>query len=573
MTPTPQAVSAQKTPGARPLLVPQRFVRPPRLWPLPQPRSRARGMLVSTVLHCLALAVLIFLPVVLPAPVVMNPAQSSELAQPLVLEPLVAPKLPELEDRGSASAQPVFHRTKPIPGASGAPEAPPAPVRLGKSLAPPPAEPPPQVPDLAGSQRIVSLDPNPVNRVQTIKRPDLVAPPKLKFPLRLQAQVNLPAPVVPVLDVPQAETPQLARTPVAIAQEDVPVSPPTVEKPVVTLAPKRTSAIRPEKVPSKTVAPNLRIAAGAKSASLKSLVVVNAVQVTADATPVPDAELAGSFVVGPSSEAGTTDKSAASGRGKSAANAGSNSAEGSPSGAAEGASGSGASSGAPAAVAGHSAGPGTSTSPDSRAGSGSGLHIIGAAGPGGGTGTSSGSGSGAPGRGSGNGSPTGISISGGVPGRSSGSVASAPMQRSYGMMIISGGNNGGASRDLGVFSRGETVYSVTIPVAGGPDWPMQYALSNPAQASAGLLVPPFVEKKAPATMSRSQMLGDGGPVFVTGTVDENGKTQSIRCLRSQDAGCQPALRALQQWEFLPAQLDGKPVAVRVLIGVTVSTVE
>ena len=102
---------------------------------------------------------------------------------------------------------------------------------------------------------------------------------------------------------------------------------------------------------------------------------------------------------------------------------------------------------------------------------------------------------------------------------------------------------------------------------------MQYALSNPAQAGAGLLVPPFVQKKAGATMPKSQMVGEGGLVFVTGTVDENGRTQSLRCLRSQDARCQLAVRALQQWEFQPAQLDGKPVATKILIGVSVSPME
>lgn len=143
-------------------------------------------------------------------------------------------------------------------------------------------------------------------------------------------------------------------------------------------------------------------------------------------------------------------------------------------------------------------------------------------------------------------------------------------------MIISGGNNGGASRDMGVFSRNETVYSVTIPMAGaggGPDWTMQYALSNPAEASAGMLVPPFVEKKAGASIPRSQFAGDPGPLFVTGTIDDKGKMQSLRCLRAQDPRAQAAIRALEQWEFLPAQLDGKPVATKVLIGVTVSTVE
>ena len=79
------------------------------------------------------------------------------------------------------------------------------------------------------------------------------------------------------------------------------------------------------------------------------------------------------------------------------------------------------------------------------------------------------------------------------------------MNRSYGITIISGGSSGGAGRDMGVFDRSETVFSVAIPMGdagGGPDWPMQYAMLNHGQSGAGLLVPPFAQKKVAATMAR-----------------------------------------------------------------------
>jgi hypothetical protein len=41
-------------------------------------------------------------------------------------------------------------------------------------------------------------------------------------------------------------------------------------------------------------------------------------------------------------------------------------------------------------------------------------------------------------------------------------------------------------------------------------------------------------------------------------------------IRAQDARSPPAIQALQQWQFLPAQLDGRRVASKVLIGVTVT---
>ena len=146
------------------------------------------------------------------------------------------------------------------------------------------------------------------------------------------------------------------------------------------------------------------------------------------------------------------------------------------------------------------------------------------------------------------------------------------MSRSYGITIISGGSSGGAGRDMGIFDRSETVFSVAIPMGdagGGPDWPMQYSMLNHGGPGAGLLVPPFAQKKVAATVPKTQLAGEQGLVFVSGVIDETGKLQSLHTVRTQDARSQPAIQALQQWQFLPAQLDGRPVASKVLIGVTV----
>jgi Gram-negative bacterial TonB protein C-terminal len=150
------------------------------------------------------------------------------------------------------------------------------------------------------------------------------------------------------------------------------------------------------------------------------------------------------------------------------------------------------------------------------------------------------------------------------------------MSRSYGITIISGGSSGGAGRDMGVFDRSETVFSVAIPMAdsgGGMDWPMQYAMLNHAQPGVGLLVPPFAQKKVAASMARIQIAGEQGPVFISGVIDETGRLQALRSIRAQDVRSQPAIQALQQWQFLPAQLDGRPVASKVLIGVIVRAEE
>jgi hypothetical protein len=108
-------------------------------------------------------------------------------------------------------------------------------------------------------------------------------------------------------------------------------------------------------------------------------------------------------------------------------------------------------------------------------------------------------------------------------------------------------------------------------VGGGPDWPMQYALMSPAQNSLpnALLTPPVVLKKKPATLAATYLKANSGPAFVTGMIDENGKLKDLRAVRTMDAKAQAAIRSLEQWEFQPAQLGGKPVPSKILIGVSV----
>jgi hypothetical protein len=104
---------------------------------------------------------------------------------------------------------------------------------------------------------------------------------------------------------------------------------------------------------------------------------------------------------------------------------------------------------------------------------------------------------------------------------------------------------------------------------GGSDWPMQYAQLSSTPSGNGLLTPPVVVKKIQATAAKIDLASNSGPVFVTGVIDENGKLKSLRAIRSLDGRAQAAVNALSQWEFLPAQLEGQPVASKVLIGVSV----
>jgi len=560
----------ERPPVASAPAIARKFTRPPTLGMLPR-RVQTSGVLASTGVHIVMLAALIWLPRLFPSPTFIpidpvKPAAASDF------EPLVLPGLPHLEDRGSGSRASTG-------GGRGS----------GSGPVYTPSDPPPQKPDYVAPQEIVSVFPNAVNRVQTIRRPDLMAPPQMKFPMRLQSMVVLPSPT----PISNTSRPKLAPPPAS--HEEVPVDEATVRDPALTLTPKRLLPVPAETAPPQTTSLTpMAVTDLPQPAPSKAVVVINAVAVPPDpAAAIPNAELAGNFVVGPAPDAGATEKSRAAGTGHSS--------EGGPSKTGEGSSGPGLESGrGTGAGSGHATGTGSGNRADVGTGAGSGPAGGSgtSSGPGSGNGTSPGtggksgaggggtgpgstrgpgSGNGAPGTGSGNGAGTGISISGGVPGRNGAAMNRAvPLHRSYGMMIISGGSSGGASRDIGVFDRSETVYSVTISMAdagGGPDWPLQYALLNPAPAGAGLLVPPFVQKKVAATASKSQLVSDPGPVFISGVIDENGKLQSLRSVRAPDARSLAAIRALQQWQFLPAQLDGKPVASKVLIGVTVTPAE
>jgi hypothetical protein len=517
----------------------KKLIRPPALKMLPR-RTYTKGMLLSGAFHAVAISALIWLPILFPSPVIVDAYDHKNTQVASADEPLILPSLPQItaSDSGSVGSAEPAPQTRPSAAADSVP--------LTR--------------DYAGPQEIISDFPNAVNRVQTIRRPDLVAPPELKFPLRLQSVVVLPAPAAPEFKPRRIEV-------------QVPIPEATVALPKLVSVPQPVSTAPADPTPSTAAAQPTDVSSPVvelQAAPRKAIIVVNAVNVPPDpAAQIPDAQLSGNFVVGPSLGKAVPEKSSPGGDGRSTETAALNNstAVSQPyrGGSAETdiINGGGA-DGHLGASNGNSAGTGTGIAPVAGPGPGSG----GAAVRGNGN-------SGVTGRGTaGSNGAGGLSISGGSFGRNGGlGSRSVPMSRSYGITIISGGSSGGAGRDMGVFDRSETVFSVAIPMGdagGGPDWPMQYAMLNHGEPGAGLLVPPFAQKKVAATMPRTQLAGGPGPVFVTGVIDETGKLQSLHTVRAQDARSQPAIQALQQWQFLPAQLDGRPVASKVLIGVTVT---
>jgi hypothetical protein len=150
LKPTPaQALAVMPQPPAR------KLVAPPALQLLPRGAYK-RGMFFSSVLHTALLSAATWLPSFFPHAVVIEPRapDQSELASS---EQLIFPALPKLNIAGADAESPAAEQRTSLP------------TRTTNQ---------PQLKrDYAGSQEIVSLFPDAVNRVQTIRRPDLPSPP------------------------------------------------------------------------------------------------------------------------------------------------------------------------------------------------------------------------------------------------------------------------------------------------------------------------------------------------------------------------------------------------------------
>lgn len=396
----------------------------------------------------------------------------------------------------------------------------------------------------SGPQEVAAFSPNATNSIQTILRPDLVNPAVLKFPQLLKPVIIL-LPNVPV--IPNVKQPNLA----ALPPSAQPVKNTLVKLPVAKVG-GTASAPTPE-IQRQTLP---EIESEIRASGRVAVIVLNAVTVPENApVAVPQAELAGSFTVGAlrsvqsTADTGTSGTStkpsdapqAANQRAQVRAGEGVVKASETPLPKASdglypnsaGNSVANSKSDHFSRFAGTSQGADTEVQSQVRNGV-SGVIIVG-----------------------------GTSRAGSRAGTNSTTIAT------YGFTVISSGTSGGASRDLGVFDRSETVYTVYIPMAdvgGGPDWSIQYAILDPRQAGNGLLTPPVVLKKARAVETGDSTDSRTTIIFVSGVISAEGEL-TVKVPPQMDAHTREALEALRRWEFLPAQLNGIAVAIKVLIGV------
>jgi hypothetical protein len=241
----------------------------------------------------------------------------------------------------------------------------------------------------------------------------------------------------------------------------------------------------------------------------------------------------------------------------------------------------------------------------SRYGSGQGSGVNSASngsGTGRGAGPSSGLGTGpATGHGSGTGAGSapggggfpGISIQGGRYGSGSGSgsmMAKAEPRHptTYNMNIVSTASSGGGLPDLGVFHN-EKVYTVFLDMRAtdedhAPSWILQYAVRPQPPSSVpdtnakagqtnGVPTPPYAMLKEIPQFTPELLRKYAHKVIVASAImNTSGKLEQVSIPQnSEDAVVGPLLAALSHWLFQPAQIDGQPVSLKILLGIRFST--
>ena len=203
-------------------------------------------------------------------------------------------------------------------------------------------------------------------------------------------------------------------------------------------------------------------------------------------------------------------------------------------------------------------------------------------GRGSGTGSGIGSGSsasaasgGGAGNGAGSGTFAGITIHGGgyTGGTSANLHPTLAPRNAYGMTIVSTASSGGGLADFGVFSD-EKVYTVFMDMREtgaerAPAWTLQYAAASSVTNRNGTIVAP-----SPLVRPRPQLPAPllhkypNAMVVISAMLGTAGHLEDIAVKQTPDARLIPAiLTALNNWYFRPAEMDGQPVPLKILLGI------
>jgi len=440
-----------------------------------------------------------------------------------------------------------------------------------------------------GPQPMVSDPPRATVGIQTILQPSLNNPPLMRryLPLPNIAQPPAAEPPKPVLKVqPGRLALRPADNPIAAPKLTVPAAAASQVPVLVASEP-----VMPQPLPAK---PEVPAPADISDVPVDrrtqpGLLVLNAIPSPPDVpTKIPLAEARSLFAVTPGEATVIADPGAgAKGGGLSSLAAG----NGSPADAASGdalaetAAGGGSSKSSRASGSGnggrYGSGIGSGLNPAGE-GAGTGRGTAAAAGTGSGAGTTLGSGKGSGSAPGGGGFP-GITIRGGGYGNGGAGSLHASVaphrQTPYGMTITSTASSGGGLPDFGVFQN-EKVYTVYLDMRTNdedrtPSWTLQYAVLQPPAGDGtsgyirGTPTPPYAMLKEIPELTAALAAKCAHQLIVASAImNVTGKLEQVSVQHTPDSELiAPLIEALNNWTFQPAQIDGKPVALKILLGI------
>ena len=467
-------------------------------------------------------------------------------------------------------------------------ESSPAPSRSSKGIAFP------------GPQPILSNPPNPTNQRQTIIQPAREKPKVLQEFVPLPNMVKVAKPHLPLPSDLVAGKPDLPEFHPAV---QAPVQPPRIALPATPPpAPIRPAAEAPKRAAGeKEIAPPKLKPAQTLGADEQALVSLSPTPTLPQQAPkIPEGEARGQFAVSPS--ASLTPSQTPGSKIESAAPSPAIGQTGAAVGDAAGHAALGTGTGVSSVATGGGGGIGSGAGAET--GSGKGGAATGTA-RGSGTGTGIGAGPGpTSASGSGAGSATGqgglpgltiqarsyggagISVNHGGAGGSGGisvdvqrTPIKMPPQTAYGMTISSTAESGGGLPELGIFAN-ENVYTVFLDMRETssdrtPSWTLQYSrLRSAAEKAAPSSNPEGISPPFPLIKELPQLNPElirkylRNVIVVYAVMDRGGKLHNLAIAQTPDARfTPPILAALSHWTFQPAQLNGQPVALKVLIGI------
>jgi len=467
-------------------------------------------------------------------------------------------------------------------------ESSPAPSRSSKGIAFP------------GPQPILSSPPNPTNQRQTIIQPAKEKPRVLQEFVPLPNMVKMAKPHLALPSDLVGGRPELPEFRPAV---QAPSEPPRIALPATSPpAPIRPAAEAPKRAAGeKDVAPPKLKPAQTLGSDEQALVSLSPTPTLPQQTPlIPEGEAHGRFAVSPlesltpalapgSKIEGAAPSPAIGQTGAAVGDAAGRAVLGTGTGTGSLATGGGGGFGTGAGAETGSGKGGTATGSARGSGTGAGIGT--------GPGPTSASGAGA-GSAAGKGGLPGLTIQsrsyggagisvnsggGGAGGGISVDVQRVPIkvvpQTAYGMTISSLAESGGGLPDLGVFAR-EKVYTVYLDmrepnVDYAPSWTLQYARLRSA-AEQGVasrapegITPPFpLSKELPGLNSELMRKYLREVIVVYAVMDTEGKLHDLAIKQTPDGRFNlPVLSALTHWRFQPAQVNGQPIALKVLIGI------